>query len=166
MPKVPKLAEVLKAYDAAIKLFQRGNYTQARDAFEAIGKKYPNQSDIVARVGQYLDICRQRLGTPPKLPQTPESLYNRGIVEMNNARFEEAIDFFKRALKSDPQMPHVLYSLAAAQVRSGATEEGLRTLERAVEGREIHRSHARNDSDFAELRSDARFQELVGLTTG
>lgn len=158
------MAEVLKAYDSAIKLFQRGHYAQARDAFEAINKKYPNQSDIVARVGQYLDICRQRLVAPPKLPQTPDSLYDRGIVEMNNARYGEAIDFFKRALKSDPAMPHVLYSLAAAQVRAGNPDDGLKTLERAVEGREIYRSHARNDPDFAELRSDARFQELVGVS--
>ena len=45
----------------------------------------------------------------------------------------QAIDLFKRALKSQPRGSHILYSLAAAQVRSGQTDEGLKTLKEAVD---------------------------------
>jgi tetratricopeptide (TPR) repeat protein len=114
-------------------------------------------------VASYLRICDSRLTAPPRAPQTPDALYDQGVLEMNRAHFDAAIEYFKRALKSQPHQPHVLYSLAAAQVRSGKADEGLETLERAVEAKEINRSHARNDPDFASLRSDERFQELVGL---
>lgn len=162
-PPKPKLADALKAFDAAIKLFQRGNFATAKESFLKIRERYANQTEIVARVDSYLRICESRLKAPQRIPQTPDALYDQGVLEMNRAHFETAIDYFKRALKSQPHQPHVLYSLAASQVRSGKADEGLATLERAVEAKEINRSHARNDPDFAALRTDERFQELVGL---
>lgn len=163
LPKAPKMAEVLKSLDAAMKFFQKASFAAAEDAFEKILAKYPTQSDIVALVSRYIAICKSKLQTPQKMAQTPESFYDQGVIEMNNGNFEEAIELFKRALKSQSEAPHVLYSLAAAQVRLGNTDDGLRTLEQAVEIREIHRSKARTDPDFVALRGDVRFQELVGL---
>lgn len=162
-PKAPKMADVLKSLDAAMKFFQKANFVAAEDAFEKIIAKYPTQSDIVALVSRYIAICKSKLQTPQKVSQTPDSLYDQGVIEMNNGHFEAAIDLFRRALKSQPDMPYVLYSLAAAQVRLGNTDEGLKTLEQAVAVREIHRSKARTDPDFLPLRGDTRFQELVGL---
>lgn len=162
-PKAPKMADVLKSLDAAMKFFQKANFAAAEDAFEKIIAKYPTQSDIVALVSRYIAICKAKLQTPQKVSQTPDSLYDQGVIEMNNGHFEAAIDLFRRALKSQPDMPYVLYSLAAAQVRLGNTDEGLKTLEQAVAGRELHRSKARTDPDFLPLRGDSRFQELVGL---
>ncbi len=163
MPKQPKLADALKAFESAVKLFQRGSFATAKDAFGKLRDRYPNQTEIIARVTTYVTICEHRLSSPDRPPQTPDALYDQGVVEMNRAHFETAIDLFKRALRTEPSQPHILYSLAAAQVRSGDSDEGLRTLERAVEAKELNRSHARNDPDFAALRGDMRFQELVGL---
>jgi tetratricopeptide (TPR) repeat protein len=164
-PRAPKLADAIKAFEAAVKVFQRGNFANARDSFEKIVERYPNQTELVARVQTYLSICNRRLEPQGKAPQSPDALYDLGIVELNRAHYDRAIDLFKRALKSQPHQSHILYSLAAAQVRSGLTDEGLKTLERAVESRDIHRSHARNDPDFAALRDDARFQEIVGYSS-
>jgi hypothetical protein len=163
--RAPKLADAIKAFEAAVKVFQRGNFANARDSFEKIVERYPNQTELVARVQTYLSICTRRLEPQGKAPQSPDALYDLGIVELNRAHYDRAIDLFKRALKSQPHQSHILYSLAAAQVRSGLTDEGLKTLERAVESRDIHRSHARNDPDFAALRDDARFQEIVGYSS-
>jgi TolA-binding protein len=165
-PRAPRLADALKEFETAVKLFQRGNFGPARDSFEKIKARYPNQSEIIARVETYLSICNLRLARPARAPQTPESLYDQGVVELNRAHYNQAIELFKRALKSQPRSSHILYSLAAAQVRSGQTDEGLKTLEEAVEVKELHRTRARTDPDFTALHEDARFQELVGLNYG
>jgi tetratricopeptide (TPR) repeat protein len=162
IPKQPRLADCVKAFEGALKLFHRGNFGDARDAFERLIDKYPNQTEILARVAQYLEVCRTRLRTPPRVPHTPDAYYDRGVMELNRANYESAISLFEKALKGTKQ-PHILYSLAAAQTRVGRTEEGLRNLEQAVALRDVHRSQARQDPDFLALRQDPRFQELVGI---
>lgn len=161
VPKPPSMADAIKAYETALKAFNRGNFAVARESFEKIVQRFGNHPEIVARVNTYLSICKTRLQTPDRAPQTVESFYDRGVMELNRGNYESAIELFKRALRSQPQMSHVLYSLAAAQIRAGMIDEGLTSLEQAVEVREIHRSHARSDPDFAAVRSDLRFQQLV-----
>ena len=96
-------------------------------------------------------------------PKTPDSLFDRGVVEMNRGNYLIAVSLLERALKVQPGSAHVLYTLAAAQVRAGVTESGLGNLERAIAAREFYRSRARQDPDFTPVKWNARFQELVGL---
>jgi tetratricopeptide (TPR) repeat protein len=160
---VPSPTVVVKAFEIALKAFHKGDFKEARDGFESIITRYPHHTDIIARVTTYLNIAKQRLKPAPHLPQTSDSFYDRGVFELNNWNYDAAIGYFERALKASPKNPYVLYSLAAAQVRTGKLEEGMRNLERAVEAHDSFRYQARRDQDFAALRGDPHFQELVGI---
>jgi TolA-binding protein len=161
-PNVVRPGVVVKAFEAALKFFNRGHFAEARDAFEKLIKHYPDHTDIAARSNTYLAICRARTQAAPKVPQTADTLYDRGVLELNRANYDVAMGFFEKALKVQPGQPHILYSLAAAQVRAGQTDEGLKSLEKAITAKELYRSKARGDFDFSKLTSDPRFRELVG----
>jgi hypothetical protein len=57
----------------------------------------------------------------------------------------------------------VLYSLAAAYARLNEPQRSLDSLRRAISIRNVHRSHARNDADFASLHTNEEFQQLTGF---
>ena len=98
-------------------------------------------------------------------PRTVDALYDRGVFELNRGETEQAIAYFERALKSEQNADHVLYSLAAAHARLGLLDQALGELARCVSKRESYRIQARRDPDFRPLYHNERFQNLVGLET-
>jgi tetratricopeptide (TPR) repeat protein len=75
--------------------------------------------------------------------------------------YEGAIAFLEECLRRDPGYPGTLYNLACCESRAGRTDAALERLRAALEGEPRLRGSARDDEDFAPLREDQRFQELV-----
>lgn len=152
----------VKAFDQAVSLFYHHDFESARRAFTNFIHQFHQETEMVARARTYVTICAQRLSHPPSLPRDAEALYDRGIIELNSGRILEAISYFEKALKYEPDAPHIIYSLAAAHSRLGSIEKALEELKKAVGLREVLRIQARRDSDFVNLYTHPGFQELVG----
>lgn len=60
----------------------------------------------------------------------------------------------------------LVYNLACAEVRLGEADQALEHLREAIAERASFAELARKDDDFAALRGDARFEEIVGATPG
>ncbi|HYP26215.1 MAG TPA: tetratricopeptide repeat protein [Blastocatellia bacterium] len=153
----------VRAFEQALKVFNRHDFSNAKAGFESILEKFGDQADIVARARTYLRICEQRLARTPSIPRNPDALYDQGVFELNKNNFRAAIEMFEKALRSQPRADHVIYSLAAAHARMNDTPRALDALRRAIALRPVHRSHARRDLDFASLRSNHDFQQLTGF---
>jgi tetratricopeptide (TPR) repeat protein len=154
-------AAALKAFERAHKEFVRGNFSTARDLFRSLIDQHAGVSEVTARARTYLTIAESRLRTEAALPRDPDSLYDRGVIELNRGDFVSAQELFERALKRDPDAPDILYALAAARARLGAVEAALQSLERAVELKPVLRVRAHNDADLAALRSDPEFERII-----
>jgi tetratricopeptide (TPR) repeat protein len=152
----------VRAFELALKVFNRHDFSAARTAFENVLEKFGDQLEIVARARTYLAICEQRLARAPSAPRSPDALYNQGVFEFNKGNIKEAIILFDKALKGSPQADHVFYSLAAAHARMNNAQKALEALRRAISIRPLHRSHARGDLDFACLRDNEAFRQLTG----
>jgi hypothetical protein len=61
------------------------------------------------------------------------------------------------ALAEQPDHPALLYSLACMEARAGRRLDALLHLQRSVELDPKWGEHARNDSDFAAIRSEPGF---------
>jgi tetratricopeptide (TPR) repeat protein len=154
-------AAALKAFERAHKDFTRGNFVAAREHFRTLIEQHAGVSEVTARARTYLNIAETRLRTEAALPRDPDSLYDRGVIELNRGDFVAAQELFERALKRDPDAADTHYALAAARARLGAVESALHALERAVELRPVLRVRAQADADLALLRNDPEFERIV-----
>lgn len=90
---------------------------------------------------------------------SPLNNYANLLVDLN--RFEEAGDYFRRAIEAFPEHPKPYYNLACLQALSGQTDEALANLTEAFKRSDALRLEALSDADFASLREDPRFVALV-----
>ncbi|MCI0524005.1 MAG: tetratricopeptide repeat protein [Acidobacteria bacterium] len=157
----------LRAFDQAVKVFNRRRFDDAKTMFENLLEKFPGDFEIVARAQMYIQVCKQKLANDhrPSTPRNADELYDRGVFALNIGDFTQARAFFERALRLRPDEPHLLYSLAATHAQTGAHEQALDYLKRSIQMQPRLRSQAYNDSDFSGLRDNKQFLELIGLAS-
>src|SRR5205807_7838409 len=126
-------AAALRAFERAHKEFARGRFAEARSQFRDLIGKYASVSEVTARARTYLAIAESRLRTEITLPRDADSLYDRGVIELNRGEYVAAQEMFERALKREPQAAHIHYGLAATRSRLGSIETALQSLQRALE---------------------------------
>lgn len=157
-------AAALKAFERAHKEFARGHFSTARELFRSLIEQHAGVSEVTARARTYLTIAEARLRSEASMPRDPDSLYDRGVIELNRGDFVAAQEMFERALKRDPDAADTHYALAAARARLGAVESALQSLERAVELKPVLRVRAQADVDLAPLRNDPEFERIIFST--
>ncbi len=154
-------AAALRAFERAHKEFARGRFAEARTLFRALVEEHVGVSEITARARTYLAVAETRLRSAPTLPHDADSLYDRGVIELNRGEFVAAQELFERALKREPEAAHVHYGLAATRARLGSTTSALESLQRALDLNPRLRVRAQHDQDLATLRSDPEFDALM-----
>jgi tetratricopeptide (TPR) repeat protein len=154
-------AAALAAFEAAHKEFARGRFADARSQFRALVEKYPAVSEVTARARTYLAVADSRLRTEMAPPRDADSLYDRGVIELNRGEYVAAQELFERALKREPEAAHIHYGLAATRARLGAIDTALKSLRRALDLQPKLRIRAQRDHDLNPLRSDPEFEQLV-----
>ena len=154
-------AAALKAFEAAHKEFSRGHFAEARNLFRTLVERYSAVSEVTARSRTYLAVAESRLRTDMALPRDADSLYDRGVIELNRGEYVAAQELFERALRREPEAAHIHYGLAATRARLGAIDTALKSLERALDLQPSLRIRAQRDQDLNPLRSDPDFEQLV-----
>ena len=154
-------AAALKAFERAHKEFARGRFVEARNLFRALIEQHAGVSEVTARARTYLAIADARMRSEAALPRDAESLYDRGVIELNRGEYVAAQEMFERAIKREPSSADAHYALAATRARLGSVELALQALERAVELKPLLRVRAQHDIDLAMLRSEPDFERIV-----
>jgi tetratricopeptide (TPR) repeat protein len=162
-PRQPTVDEsaALKAFERAHKEFTRGRFGEARNQFRALLDKYFQVSEVAARARTYLAVADARLRTETILPRDADSLYDRGVIELNRGEYVAAQEMFERALKREPEAAHIHYGLAATRARLGSVDLALQSLQRALDLQPTLRVRAQHDHDLTALRNDPDFDKLV-----
>ena len=154
-------AAALRLFEAAHKDFARGRFVEARNQFRSLVEKYASVSEVTARARTYLAVSEARLRTELALPKDADSLYDRGVIELNRGEYVAAQELFERALRREPEAAHIHYGLAASRARLGAIDTALKSLRRAFDIQPSLRIRAQRDQDLNPLRSDPEFEQLV-----
>src|SRR5437660_442896 len=154
-------AAALTAFESAHKEFTRGRFAEARNQFRSLIDKYPTVSEVAARARTYLAVSEARLRTELTPPRDADSLYDRGVIELNRGEYVAAQELFERALKREPDAAHIHYGLAATRARLGAIDTALKSLRRALDLQPKLRIRAQRDSDLNSLHSQPEFEQLI-----
>ncbi len=162
-PRQPTLDEAaaLRSFERAHKEFTHGHFSEARIQFRILLDKYSQVSEVAARARTYLAIAEARLRTESMLPRDADSLYDRGVIELNRGEYVAAQEMFERALKREPEAAHIHYGLAATRARLGSVDLALQSLQRALDLQPNLRVRAQHDHDLTALRNDPDFDRLV-----
>jgi tetratricopeptide (TPR) repeat protein len=101
-----------------------------------------------------------RRGEAYRMP--PGSELHVFFQRYNENDFEGALAACHEALEKFPGNALILYNVACMQSVLGRGEQALETLSTSIEAHPRFKENAGKDGDFASLREDPRFVELVG----
>jgi len=162
-PRQPTQDEsaALAAFERAHREFVRGRFAEARNQFRILLDKFSQVSEVAARSRTYLAVAESRLRTESMLPRDADSLYDRGVIELNRGEYVAAQEMFERALKREPEAAHIHYGLAATRARLGSIDLALESLQRALDLQPSLRVRAQHDHDLNPLRNDPDFDRLI-----
>src|ERR1051325_9256544 len=134
-PRPPTQDEsaALVAFERAHKEFARGRFAEARNQFRVLVDKYSQVAEVAARARTYLTIAESRLRTESILPRDADSLYDRGVIELNRGEYVAAQEMFERALKREPEAADIHYALAATRARLGSIDLALASLQKELD---------------------------------
>ena len=103
------------------------------------------------------------VGAPAGKPFTPTpSEAMRDFFEPYNAKdYAAALEIGRGILHRYPGNALALYNIACIEALLGAKDDALKHLGEALAGSDRLRENARTDDDFASLRGDPQFEELI-----
>ncbi len=154
-------AAALKVFEKAHREFARGRFAEAGSMFRTLLEKHPGASEVAARARTYLAIAESRIRREISLPRDADSLYDRGVIELNRGEYVAAQEMFERALKREPEAAHIHYGLAATRARLGSVDSALESLQKALNLQPNLRVRAQHDQDLSTLRNDPVFEQLI-----
>jgi len=170
----PKLFEAYYFFGRAC--FAEGKLAEAAELFERASEVNPDDYQGPALVSSvYLGLGRSteaevasRKGLRVILrhldlhPDDARALYLGANLFCHLGERDKCLDFTRRALAVDPEDPGVLYNVACIHSKVGNAEQAIDCLERAVKNGFAQKGWIEHDADLDSLRSNPRFQALLG----
>jgi len=151
----PEAEAALEHYAEAVKLLQERRYPEAAERFATVITE-ADQRQLIDRARQHLEICRRQT---EELPPEADP-YLQAVFEKNRGNLEAAQEMCAQLAPAEKN-ERTAYLLASLQALSGSAEEALETLATAIRLEPKNRVHAYHDPDFAELRGNPEFTELL-----
>jgi len=147
-------------YKWAPESYLSAKYAQLNPQLDARGRA-KQQASIAVREGNSeaaVAIFRSLLAEDRN---DGEAWLNLGRALHDLEQYAEAIAAHQEAAKAPPQRARALYNIACEYALSGDRDKAIDAVAQAIEGGYRTRSSYENDSDFATIRDDPRFQALV-----
>ncbi len=98
-------------------------------------------------------------------PDKDEAWYNRGVALANLGRYSEAIAAYDKAIEIKPDKDEAWYNRACCFALQNQIQPALEDLAKAISLDKEYQEMAKTDSDFDNIRYDARFQALISTNS-
>lgn len=146
----------LETYTAALKQMHAGAWQEAAEALRQVMAEADNRH-LADRARQSLVACERHMGSASGEGADP---YLRAVFEKNSGNLEAAFELCKGHGRENED-ERFAYLLASLYSLAGSSDEAFAHLETAIRLEPKNRIHAYHDPDFAELRGQEEFANLV-----
>ena len=158
-------AQTTESYDISVEIESRPEPEEAfptqepQEAEPADAKALKELGTEYFRKGQLRQALDALTDAINMDPQYTDAYYNRGLCNLNLARYEDAVEDFDAAIRLNPEDAEAYASLGATRLRLGAAEQALRDYGEASRLEPENASHVngRGAANF----DLGRFQEAV-----
>jgi serine/threonine protein kinase/Flp pilus assembly protein TadD len=150
-------------FEDAVKLFERASALRPED-FQATVFLAQSYQSMGMKAETDAAMRRAARQIHERLELNPDDARACNLGAGLHARLGEtdrAIEYAERSLAIDPDDPMLLYNVACTYSLLGKTEDGLSSLERAVDKGFGHKEWIEHDSDLDPLRETARFKAIA-----
>lgn len=146
-------------YQVAVQLVQQSKYDKALAAFEKVLAAAP--IELAERCRMYIATCQRQMRHSSLAFDSPAERFDYAVSQLNQGLFEEAREHLAALVADHPQVDYGYYGLAVLGSMTGAPQDCLDNLARAIELNPRNRLQARSDNDFQNMLDDPRFTELL-----
>jgi tetratricopeptide (TPR) repeat protein len=151
--------------------FSRGEYEEARAAFDRALEIQPESADVLLwrgranhRLDNLNDSLRDFVRANRIEPKRPRTLANCGAICARLGRHKEAIAFLRSAIHLNPSLAGPRYNLACSLAATGELEKSLEALRESVAAGWNNRELATRDVLLKSLRDDPTLgQEFLSV---
>src|SRR5436305_8986111 len=161
----------LQAYTQALEALHRKSWSKAAQLCATVVESSA-LPEVRERARQSLAACHQQEAqqqaereekSGKKPPEDEADSYLRAVVEKNRGDLAAALALCRQG-GNDQKDERFAYLAASIHALEGRADEAAQVLSRAVELSAKNRIHAFHDPDFAELRGNPSFRQLIGLS--
>ena len=124
------MAAALMAFERAHREFTHGRFSEALTSSVAADKYSSGFRGRRSRQN-YLQLPKRVFVPRTCFHVDADSLYDRGVIELNRGEYGAAQEMFERAIKREPEAAHIHYGLAATRARLGSVDLALQSLKGA-----------------------------------
>jgi tetratricopeptide (TPR) repeat protein len=163
-PKSAEFEEALRDYALGLELLHKGEHEQALHHFGGIQRLSAEEPVLAERAKTYAAICARKLAGPGRAPQTADECYHLGVVKANEGALDEAAGLFDRAVELEPTNASYLYARASVRGLQGNPHAAAADLKKAIALEPRLRHQVGNDDDFASVRDEAVFIDVIEPT--
>lgn len=148
------------SFDKAMKYFHKGDFDKAKQLLEDFIKTHHQEKEFLDRAKIYLNIIQEREEKDSIPLNSFEDYYQYGIFRLNQGRFGEALDLFKKANKKKANQAKTYYAMANAYCLMDEKDKCIMNLRKAVELDKFYGILAQNEPDFDVFREDEEFNRI------
>jgi tetratricopeptide (TPR) repeat protein len=154
----------LAQYTEGLDLLHRGSFAEALERFRAIRPMSAEEPVLAERAKTYATICERRLAGPAPRPESADACYHLGVVKANEGSLDEALALLDRAVERDPGNASYLYARASVRALQGNAQASAADLKKSISLDPHVRFQVGNDEDFARVRDEAVFIDVIEPT--
>ena len=157
-----ELTHARKLFVKGMEHLHRREMLAAAACFSELLELQPDERELVDRARTYLAVARNGKSAKEKPLRDPAEIYHAAVFEKNRGNCATAIELVRAADGHADPDGRLAYLAACCYALHGRPDEALESLKAAIAASDQNRIHARLEADLAPLRSQPRFEALVG----